>query len=186
MKKFIAGIIALSLICGMTACGNSESPTSSENTTTTTTTTMATSEETTTTTTTAETTTTTEETTTTTELTSADTETTTEAVSNSITNTEEYVSAIGNEIEITDITKMAAEMIEAEEGTSFKFNDNKFEIYKYADGNPKLEEASAGSLTYEIEGFGEFTSSTVVNGNYIMLFNTEDEAVTNAFMSITF
>lgn len=38
MKKFIAGIIALSLICGMTACGNSESSTSSENTTATTTT----------------------------------------------------------------------------------------------------------------------------------------------------
>lgn len=66
MKKFIAGVIALSLVCGMSACGSGDSSSSSESTTATTTTTT-TSEETTTTTTTAETTTTTEETTTTTE-----------------------------------------------------------------------------------------------------------------------
>lgn len=76
MKKFIAGVIALSLVCGMSACGSGDSSSSSENTTATTTTTT-TSEETTTTTTTAETTTTTEETTTTTTTTTKATTTTT-------------------------------------------------------------------------------------------------------------
>ena len=39
MKKFIAGVIALSLVCGMSACGSGDSSSSSENTTATTTTT---------------------------------------------------------------------------------------------------------------------------------------------------
>ena len=89
MKKFIAGVIALSLVCGMSACGSGDSSSSSENTTATTTTTT-TSEETTTTTTTAETTTTTEETTTTTEKpTTTTTTTTTKATTTTTTTTAE-------------------------------------------------------------------------------------------------
>lgn len=89
MKKFIAGVIALSLVCGMSACVSGDSSSSSENTTATTTTTT-TSEETTTTTTTAETTTTTEETTTTTEKpTTTTTTTTTKATTTTTTTTAE-------------------------------------------------------------------------------------------------
>lgn len=89
MKKFIAGVIALSLVCGMSACGSGDSSSSSENTTATTTTTT-TSEETTTTTTTAETTTTTEEMTTTTEKpTTTTTTTTTKATTTTTTTTAE-------------------------------------------------------------------------------------------------
>lgn len=89
MKKFIAGVIALSLVCGMSACGSSDSSSSSESTTATTTTTT-TSEKTTTTTTTAETTTTTEETTTTTEKPTTTTTTmTTKATTTTTTTTAE-------------------------------------------------------------------------------------------------
>lgn len=73
MKKFIAGVIALSLVCGMSACGSGDSSSSSESTTATTTTTT-TSEET---------------TTTTTAATSAGTTTTTTATSETTTTTEE-------------------------------------------------------------------------------------------------
>lgn len=86
MKKFIAGVITLSLVCGMSACGGGDSSSSSENTTATTTTTT-TSEETTTTTTTAEATTSTEETTTTTEKPTTTTTTTTTKATTTTTTT---------------------------------------------------------------------------------------------------
>lgn len=108
-------------------------------------------------------------------------------VKSGVTNTEEYVEAIGAEFPITDVTRMAAEMIGAEEGTSFKYMGNKFEIYKYADGASELKEASSGSLTYELDGLGEFTSSTVVNGNYMLMFSTDinkDTVVAEVFKAI--
>ena len=186
MKKNIIFILVAAAL--LTACGSSESSSKAETKPTTTlieTVSESVSEaETTTTaaTTTEEITTTTEETTTTTAE-----ETTTEATEAPAVvpaSTEEYVKAIGEKIEITDTLTMAADMIGAVEGTSFKFNGNKFEIYKYNEGDPKLEAAAAGSMTYEIEGFGEFTSQTVVNGEYVMLFQNEDSTVTDAFLSI--
>lgn len=185
-KKYLLILAAAAAM--LTACGDSDSSSASESKSTTTTTaaTESVTETETTTTTTAE---TTAETTTTTEATTTTTaeETTTaatEAPAAAPASTEEYVKAIGEKIEITDTLTMAADMIGAVEGTSFKYNGNKFEIYKYNEGDPKLAEAASGSLTYEIEGFGEFTSQTVVNGEYVMLFNTEDSAVTDAFLSI--
>lgn len=188
MKKLIVSIISLSLACGMAACGNSDSSTTSSNATTTTTMTTTTAKSemvtTTDTTTTTETETVSQESTTTTTEATTTAETTTQN-NISINDTNEYVNAIGTKLEITDITKMAAEMIDAEDGTSFKYNGNKFEIYKFSDGNPKLEEAKSGSISYTLEGLGDFTSTTVVNGNYVMLFKTEDSTVIDEFMSIT-
>jgi hypothetical protein len=185
-KKYLLILAAAAAM--LTACGDSDSSSAPESkaTTTTTAATESVTETETTTTTTAE---TTAETTTTTEATTTTTaeETTTaatEAPAAAPASTEEYVKAIGEKIEITDTLTMAADMIGAVEGTSFKYNGNKFEIYKYNEGDPKLAEAASGSLTYEIEGFGEFTSQTVVKGEYVMLFNTEDSAVTDAFLSI--
>ncbi|MBQ7070635.1 MAG: hypothetical protein IJM87_05075 [Ruminococcus sp.] len=187
MKKTIM-FTAIAAAVMLASCGDSDSssaPESKATTTTTAATESVTETETTTTTTaetTAKTTTTTEATTTTTA--EETTTTATEAPAAAPASTEEYVKAIGEKIEITDTLTMAADMIGAVEGTSFKYNGNKFEIYKYNEGDPKLTEATGGSLTYEIEGFGEFTSQTVVNGEYVMLFNTEDSAVTDAFLSI--
>lgn len=188
MKKQYFLILAAAAAM-LTACGDSDSSSASESKSTTTTTaaTESVTETETTTTTTAET--TAETTTTTTEATTTTTAeetttTTTEAPAAAPASTEEYVKAIGEKIKITDTLTMAADMIGAVEGTSFKYNGNKFEIYKYNEGDPKLTEAAGGSMTLELEGFGEFTSQTVVNGEYVMLFNTEDSAVTDAFLSI--
>ena len=72
--------------------------------------------------------------------------------------TGDYVDYIGSQIDITDKSLMAAQMIGAEEETSFKYNGNKFEIYRFKDGDPKLEEAASGSIMLTIEGFGEYES----------------------------
>ena len=95
--------------------------------------------------------------------------------------TKDYVELIGESLDITDVIDMAAEMIGAEEGTSFKYNGNKFEIYCFKADDPKIEQAKSGNLTYTIEGFGEFTSNSSVNGDYIMIYDTPDEDVIQAF-----
>lgn len=115
------------------------------------------------------------------------TEATTEAspeTQTSITSTSDFVSAIGQQIEITDIIPMAAEMIGAVEGTSFKYNGNKFEIYYYNENDPKLTEASYGTITYTIEGFGDFSLNATVNGNYIMAYDTVDDTVIQTFLNV--
>jgi len=98
--------------------------------------------------------------------------------------TGDYVDYIGSQIDITDKSLMAAQMIGAEEGTSFKYNGNKFEIYRFKDGDPKLEEAASGSIMLSIEGFGEYKSSASVNNNFIMIYNTPDDTVISAFNSL--
>lgn len=98
--------------------------------------------------------------------------------------TGDYVDYIGSQIDITDKSLMAAQMIGAEEGTSFKYNGNKFEIYRFKDGDPKLEEAASGSIMLTIEGFGEYESSASVNNNFIMIYNTPDDTVISAFNSL--
>lgn len=95
--------------------------------------------------------------------------------------TKEYVDYIGQQIEITDVITMAAEMIGAEEGTSFKYNGNKFEIYRFKAGDPKIDEAKNGSFTITVDGLGEFTTNTSVCGDYIMTYDTPDESVIQAF-----
>lgn len=178
MKKFLSALVATMLAMSMAACGNAEnskdssksdvsSRTESSEITTTTTTKAATTTKATTT------------TITTTQVTSD-----IPAKSDSISNSSEFVNFIGEKISITDITVMAADLIEAVDGTSFKVNGNKFEVYHFADGSAKLTEAASGTLTYNVEGFGEFTLTAIVNGNYVMIFNTPDENVSNAFSSV--
>lgn len=98
--------------------------------------------------------------------------------------TDKIVEIIGNQFDITDVTKMAAEMIGAEEGTSFKYNDSKYEIYRFSNDNPKLIEAQTGLLTFEIEGFGSFTSDCVINNNFVMTYKVQDDSVISAFINI--
>lgn len=98
--------------------------------------------------------------------------------------TAEYVEFIAEQLEITDILTMAASMIGAAEGTSFKYNGTKFELYRFNEGDPKLDEAASGSMTISIEGFGDYDSLASVNGNYVMLYKTADDVVISAFNSI--
>lgn len=185
MKKLISILAILGCLLTMPACGSNSVSSSTSNTTTV----MTTEERTTTSTeisTTATTTVTSTETiTTTTTVTTAIPETDPETSSNSFPNsTKEYVDYIGKQIQITDITTMAAEMIGAKEGTSFWYNDNKFEIYRYNDDDPKLKEASSGSMTISIEGFGDCDTLASVNGNYVIMYDVPDDAVISAFNSV--
>ncbi|MBR6337362.1 MAG: hypothetical protein IKR76_06480 [Ruminococcus sp.] len=197
MKKQICAILAATAL--LTGCSDSDSSSSSgknnsssaaETTTTTSAPDSSSAEETTTTTTEETTTTTTETTTTKSEMTT--TTTTTEATtttSKEVTkdlpaDSADYVAKIGEKIGITDISIMAAGMVGAEDGTGFKYNGNKFEVYRYKEGDPKLTEGASGSVVIELEGFGKATSSCVVNGVYLMLYNTADDTVTKAFLSV--
>ena len=100
-----------------------------------------------------------------------------------ISSSKEYVDKIGGVIAITDIEDMAASMIGAEEGTSFKYNGNKFEIYQYKSGDPALAQAETGKMTISIGGFGDFDTFSSVNGNFVMMYDEKDDAVINAFDS---
>ena len=206
MKKQLIALIAAAAL--LTSCGSTDSSSSSsakdsssaaETTTTTSAPDSSSAEETTTTTTEETTTTTTEETTTTTKsettTTKSETTTTTTTTEAATTTTQkvtkdlpkdsaDYVAKIGEKIEITDISIMAAGMVGAEDGTGFKYNGNKFEVYRYKEGDPMLTEGASGSVVLELEGFGKATSSCVVNGVYLMLYNTADDTVTKAFLSV--
>lgn len=187
MKKLLCTLTALTCIASFTACGSSSS--SSENSskseastailTETADTTMNQTEA-------------TESISKTETVTSTELETTVEttvepttAEESTIDSSSDYVDLIGKSIDITNVTKMAAEMIGAEEGTSFKYNGNKFEIYRFKADDPKIEQAKSGSLTYTIEGFGEFTSKSSVNGNYVMIYDTPEDKVIEAFEKIS-
>lgn len=116
--------------------------------------------------------------------TAAVTEPVTEIVS--VKNTAEYVAAIGERIEITDIIKMDASLIGAIDGTSFKYNGNKFEIYEFDENSDVLSEAHDGNITLNMAGFGEVTAESLVNGNFVMIYSVSDDNVSQAFMAETF
>lgn len=116
------------------------------------------------------------------EITEIVTEKTTE--SSIITSSSEFVDKIAETLDITDKITMAAEMIGAEDGTSFMYGNNKFEIYKFSDDNPKIEEASTGTLTIQLDGFGNIQTNSSVNGNYVMIYDTPDDDVINAFLTL--
>jgi predicted small lipoprotein YifL len=194
MKKYLSFMLAVSVAASLTGCGNKESSSSSAPDSA------------------VETTSVTEEITTTEPVTESESETTTQVVTTDpapveeVTSTEpvtenvteeekipeaelpettaEYAERISEQLEITDIMPMAASMIGAEEGTSFKYNGNKFELYRFNEGDPKLDEAASGSMTLTIEGFGDYEASTSVNGNYIMIYKNPDDTVISAFSSI--
>lgn len=105
--------------------------------------------------------------------------------SSGVSSSEDYVKSIGEKIKITDKTTMAADMIGAEDGTSFRYNGNKFEVYRFKSGDPKLDDAESGTLVYTLEGFGDFTSNSSVNGEYIMIYDTPEDKVIETFKSIS-
>ena len=76
--------------------------------------------------------------------------------------------------------KMAAELIGATEGYSFTLNDNKYEIYKFTD-TAKINEAKTGSFKINIEGIGEYTMKSVVNGDFVLIYTTVNENINKAF-----
>lgn len=176
MKKTLCLLTAITCIASFTACGGSSSSSESVTTQAVTEVTVPT-----------ETVPTTTESTTmsSTEKTTATATEAAEEPAAAPESSSEFVDKIGKGLEITNITKMAAEMIGAEEGTSFRYNDNKFEIYRFKSGDPKIEQAKLGSMTYTIEGFGEITSKSSVNGDYIMIYDTPEDAVIQAFTSIS-
>ncbi len=122
------------------------------------------------------------------ELVTETTESTTIGVDNDlrITSSYEYVEAIGEAIAIDNVAVMFAEMIGAIDGTAFYYNGNKFEIYQFADNAAELDEAAAGQFTITLEGFGDYTLLSSVNGNYILIYNVEDSAVKQAFLETEF
>ena len=93
--------------------------------------------------------------------------------------------AIGKTINISDVIPMAASMIGAEDGISFKVGGNKFEIYQFAAGHAKLKEAQSGSMVITLEGFGDMTTRCTANGNYVMIYITPDNAVIEAFQNLS-
>ena len=106
-------------------------------------------------------------------------------IDQNISSSNEYVEEIGKTIAIDNITAMLAQMIGAVDGTSFYYNGNKFEIYQFADGAAELEEAASGQFITRIEGFGDITSFSAVNGNYIMIYTVDDPTVKQAFLEVT-
>lgn len=88
---------------------------------------------------------------------------------------------IGKSVQITDIQPMAASMIGAEDGISFKADGKKFEVYKFSSGSDKLKEAAGGSLTLSIQGFGDYSTKCTVKNDYVMIYDTPNDAVIEAF-----
>lgn len=79
-------------------------------------------------------------------------------------------------------------MIGAADGVGFKLGEKKYEIYDFSNDPTKLEEASSGSLTLTVEGFGDYTSVALVNAKYVLLYHEEDEedVINQAFLSAKF
>ncbi|HRR77065.1 MAG TPA: DUF5067 domain-containing protein [Ruminococcus sp.] len=98
--------------------------------------------------------------------------------------TDEYVDYIGKSFEIENISQMFAGMIGAEEGTSFKYNDIKFEIYRFKGYEQILKEAAKGSVILQIEGLGEYETLSSVNGCFMMIYDTPDDKIIEAFESL--
>lgn len=109
-------------------------------------------------------------------------ETTTSA--SGISTVQDVAAEMGKTIQMTDMTVMAASMIGAEEGVSFKVDGKKFEVYKFAPDDSKLKEAESGNLTFTLQGFGELSSKCSVNGVFIMIYRTPDDDVIKAFNNI--
>lgn len=199
MNKKIIVLLAAAML--LTGCGSSDddsskaSSTSSTATTTTAEVTTTTAEEAST----ADTTTTTEAAATTTETTTteATTTTTTAPATTTTAKPEDWMAAVKSVdeylakmtgIEVTDTVDKMGNLIGADaRGLSFKANGKTFEMYMFPDGSPEIDKASTGTYTFVIKGFedfGEITMSSAVNGNFVLLFNENDDAVVKEFMSV--
>lgn len=92
----------------------------------------------------------------------------------------EIAENLANQFGGTDVMKMSYQLINAQDGASFRTGDNKFEIYMF-DDESMLEDAKDGSYTISIEGFGDYQMNSFVNGNYVLLCNNVDDSVVSAF-----
>lgn len=180
MKRIIALLSALSLTFGMFSCGEKSDSSAPESSSVAETTEKKTTEEKTEPSTEPSTKPTTEATSE--PITEVTTETTTEAPTEAkILSSSDYVTKIGESIDITDITTMAASSIGALNGTSFMYNGNKFEIYRFDEEHSTLASAADGTVTINIAGWGEYSTNSSVNGEYMMIYSTVDETVIQAF-----
>ncbi|MCL1819997.1 MAG: hypothetical protein FWG36_04990 [Oscillospiraceae bacterium] len=83
----------------------------------------------------------------------------------------------------TNVIQMAAEMIGADSGASFVVGEDKFEIYSFSD-TAKLDEAKSGTLTISFEFFGDIDMNATVNGNLVLLYETQNEQIINGFKGV--
>lgn len=102
----------------------------------------------------------------------------------SITSSMEYAEKISDTIQINDIETKFGEMIGALDGCCFKYNELTFELYMFAENSEELEKAKQGVFSFTIEGFGDFTMNSKVNGNFVLLYNTENDDVIDAFYNV--
>ena len=68
-------------------------------------------------------------------------------------------------------TVMAAEMVGAVEGYKYKFDDGKFELYRFEDGSDALKQATENKSIH-LEGFGSFPVE--INNNLAGIVDVEN------------
>lgn len=87
-----------------------------------------------------------------------------------------------------DTIQKDASMIYAEDGIGFHYQGLSFEIYRFSSKNAELiKDAEDGSITFTLKGmesFGPNTSDAVANGEYLMIFDTANADVINAFENV--
>lgn len=69
-------------------------------------------------------------------------ETTEEVTEAGISSSFDYVTAISEQLDIADISEMQASSIGAIDGTSFTYNGNKFEVYRFDENHSTLSSAA--------------------------------------------
>lgn len=111
-------------------------------------------------------------------------ETTEEATKAGISTSFDCVTAISEQLDVTDISEMQASSIGAIDGTSFTYNGNKFEVYRFDEEHPTLSSAADGTVTLTVAGWGEYSTNSAVNGCFMMIYSTADDAVIQAFNEI--
>ena len=97
-----------------------------------------------------------------------------------------FLDEMGKDVTITNRVWKDASCIGAAEGYGFDCNGNKFEIYKFTE-KTELAEAKTGTYTFilkDMEVFGELSSLTKVNGDFVLMYDVEDAEVIEAFESI--
>ena len=111
-------------------------------------------------------------------------ETTTE--SKKIDTVTAFLDEMGKDVTIINRVWKDASCMGAAEGYGFDCNGNQFEVYKFTDEN-ELAEAKTGKYTFILKGmeaFGELSSLTKVNGNFVLFYDVEDEEVIKSFESV--
>lgn len=103
-----------------------------------------------------------------------------------ITSASEYLNKMSEKLAVSDVIQKDAASIKAADGYGFEYGGNSFEIYRFTD-KEELKEAESGTYSFTIigaEAFGEITTSTVVNGDFVLFYDVADENVISVFNSI--